>query len=129
MSRLRREKVEKVADDIPEQTLMGEKDADLLVVSWGGTYGAVSTAVKILQEQGKSIALAHFNYIMPLPKNTLDVLEGHKKIVVCELNQGQFVNYLRGRFDHLHMTQYNKIQGLPFTVTELVDHFKQLLAQ
>ena len=129
MTRLRREKVEKVADFIPEQKLEGDKDAELLVVSWGGTQGVVSTAVKALQNQGKSIAHAHFNYIMPLPKNTLSILEGHKKIVVCELNQGQFVNYLRGRFDHLHMTQYNKVQGLPFTVTELVDHFKQLLAQ
>ncbi len=129
MTKLRREKVEKIADHIPAQKIDGDADADLLVVSWGGTEGAVNTAVKMLQAQGKSIAHAHFNYIMPLPKNTKEVLEGHKKIVVCELNEGQFVNYLRGRFDHLSMKQYNKIQGLPFTVTELVDCFNQLLAE
>lgn len=129
MTRLRREKVERVANDIPEQTIDGDPNADLLVVSWGGTLGTVNTAVKELQAQGKSIAHAHFNYIMPLPKNTQQVLEGHKKIVVCELNEGQFVNYLRGRFDHLSMKQYNKVQGLPFTVSELTEHFNQLLAE
>lgn len=129
MTRLRREKVERVANDIPQQTIDGNPNADLLVVSWGGTLGTVNTAVKELQAQGKSIAHAHFNYIMPLPKNTQQVLEGHKKIVVCELNEGQFVNYLRGRFDHLSMKQYNKVQGLPFTVSELTEHFNQLLAE
>ena len=127
MTKLRREKVERIADHIPAQKIDGSENADLLVVSWGGTEGAVNTAVKLLQAQGKSIAHTHFNYIMPLPKNTREVLEGHKKIVVCELNEGQFVNYLRGKFDHLSMKQYNKIQGLPFTVTELVDCFNQLL--
>lgn len=129
MTKLRREKVEKVANRIPEQTIDGAADADLLVVSWGGTQGVVNTAVKALQNQGKSIAHAHFNYIMPLPKNTRTILENHKRIVVCELNEGQFVNYLRGKFDHLSMKQYNKVQGLPFTVSELTDHFKQLLAE
>lgn len=129
MTRLRREKVERVANDIPLQTIDGASDADLLVVSWGGTEGVVNTAVKALQEKGKSIAHTHFNYIMPLPKNTREILEGHKQIVVCELNEGQFVNYLRGKFDHLSMKQYNKMQGLPFTVTELADHFNQLLAK
>lgn len=129
MTRLRREKVERVANYIPEQTIDGDPNADLLVVSWGGTLGTVNTAVKELQAQGKSIAHAHFNYIMPLPRNTQQVLEGHKKIVVCELNEGQFVNYLRGRFDHLSMKQYNKVQGLPFTVSELTEHFNQLLAE
>lgn len=129
MTRLRREKVEKIADCIPEQKVDGDANADLLVVSWGGTEGAVNTAVKALQDEGKSIAHAHFNYIMPLPKNTAKVLEGHKKIVVCELNEGQFVNYLRGKFDHLSMKQYNKIQGLPFTVSELTECFEKLLAE
>ena len=127
MVRLRREKVERVALDIPEQTLFGDKNADLLVVSWGGTEGAVRSAVEALQEQGASIAHAHFNYVMPLPRNTEEILSGHKKIVVCELNEGQFVNYLRGKFAHLPMQTYNKVQGLPFTVHELVECFKNLL--
>ena len=127
MTRLRREKVERLAERIPEQTVDGDPKADVLVVSWGGTLGAVNSAVKILQNQGKNIAHAHFNYISPLPCNTHEVLSGHKKVVVCELNEGQFVNYLRGKFDDLNFKQYNKMQGLPFTVGELVDTFKALL--
>ena len=127
MVRNRREKVERVALDIPEQTLFGDPKADLLVVSWGGTEGAVRSAVEAMQENGASIAHAHFNYIMPLPRNTEAILSGHKKVVVCELNDGQFVNYLRGRFAHIPMQTYNKVQGLPFTVHELVDCFKNLL--
>lgn len=127
MVRNRREKVERVALDIPEQTLFGKPDADLLVVSWGGTEGTVRSAVEAMQEQGASIAHAHFNYISPLPRNTEAILSGHKKVVVCELNEGQFVNYLRGKFAHIPMQTYNKVQGLPFTVHELVDCFKNLL--
>ncbi|MDE6106804.1 MAG: 2-oxoacid:acceptor oxidoreductase subunit alpha [Bacteroidales bacterium] len=127
MVRNRREKVERVALDIPEQTLFGDPKADLLVVSWGGTEGAVRSAVEAMQENGASIAHAHFNYIMPLPRNTEAILSGHKKVVVCELNDGQFVNYLRGKFAHIPMQAYNKVQGLPFTVHELVDCFKNLL--
>lgn len=127
MVRNRREKVERVALDIPEQTLFGKPDADLLVVSWGGTEGTVRSAVEAMQEQGASVAHAHFNYISPLPRNTEAILSGHKKVVVCELNEGQFVNYLRGKFAHIPMQTYNKVQGLPFTVHELVDCFKNLL--
>ncbi len=127
MVRNRREKVERVALDIPEQTLFGDPKADLLVVSWGGTEGTVRSAVEAMQENGASIAHAHFNYIMPLPRNTEAILSGHKKVVVCELNDGQFVNYLRGKFAHIPMQTYNKVQGLPFTVHELVDCFKNLL--
>lgn len=127
MVRNRREKVERVALDIPEQTIFGDPNADLLVVSWGGTEGAVRSAVEAMQEQGASVAHAHFNYISPLPRNTEAILSGHKKVVVCELNEGQFVNYLRGKFAHIPMLTYNKVQGLPFTVHELVDCFKNLL--
>lgn len=126
MVRLRREKVERVANYIPLQELNGEKDADVLVVSWGSGEGAVADAVGRLQQEGKSIAHANFNYIMPLPKNTKEILSGHKKIIVCELNEGQFVNYLRMNFEEYAFLQYNKVQGLPFTVNELVDKFNHL---
>ncbi|MEG1763374.1 MAG: 2-oxoacid:acceptor oxidoreductase subunit alpha, partial [Bacteroidales bacterium] len=114
MVRLRREKVEKVADMIPLQSVSGADKADVLVVSWGGTEGTVLTAVKELQAQGKSIAHAHFNYIMPLPRNTEEILKRYKKVIVCELNEGQFVNYLRMNFQYIPLLQYNKVQGLPF---------------
>lgn len=129
MVEYRKKKVEKVADRIPEQTIEGDKDADLLVVGWGGTEGALRCAVQELQAEGKSIAFTQFNYIMPLPKNTGDILRRHKKIIVCELNMGQFVNYLRMNFEGLCFLQYNKVQGLPFEVSELKEVFNKILGE
>ncbi|MDP1621938.1 MAG: 2-oxoacid:acceptor oxidoreductase subunit alpha [Bacteroidales bacterium] len=129
MTDLRAQKVEKVADFIPEQEIDGKPEGDLLVVSWGGTYGAVHSAVSQLQKEGKSISHAHFHYIMPLPKNTGTVLKGFKKIVVCELNSGQFVNYLRMKFPMPNISQFNKVQGLPFMINELSAKFNQLLEE
>lgn len=129
MVELREAKVQKVADFIPEQTIVGAPDADLLVVSWGGTYGAVLTAVEQLQNEGKSVAHAHFHHIMPLPKNTAQILANHKNILVCELNAGQFVNYLRMKHPEFKYRQYNKIQGLPFVVSELTEVFNQILEE
>lgn len=127
MVELREAKVQKVADSISLQLIDGDPDGDLLVVSWGGTYGAVSNAVKSLQKEGKKISHAQFKYIMPLPKNTSDVLKGFKKIIVCELNSGQFVNYLRMQLPEYKYKQYNKVQGLPFMVSELVLKLNQML--
>lgn len=129
MTFLREEKVQRVANYIPEQQVYGEDHADLLVVSWGGTHGVMLTVVEKLLEQGKSIALAHFKHIMPLPKNTENLLGRYKKIVVCEINNGQFVKYLRMNFPQFKYMQYNKIQGLPFMVAELEEKFNELLNQ
>lgn len=127
MTQLREEKVNRVADDIPQLELYGDADADLLVVSWGGTFGTVRSAVEEMRNEGKSVAHAHFDYIMPLPRNTEEVLYGHKEIVVCELNRGQFANYLRMNFSEYRIGQYNKVQGLPFTLVELEEKFNSLL--
>ena len=127
MTDLREAKIQKVADFIPFQEIVGEKEGDVLVVSWGGTRGTTQAAVEELQQAGKKISLAHFHYIMPLPKNTHEVLAGFKKIIVCELNSGQFVNYLRMKEPEFSYLQYNKVQGLPFTVNELVTKFTELL--
>ena len=127
MVRLREEKVQRVAEYIPELEVYGEDTGKLLVVGWGGTYGALVSAVGDMQKEGKSISLAQFNYIKPLPKNTLKVLKNFDKIVVCEINLGQFANYLRSRFPDLHLHQCNKIQGLPFMISELKDRFNQIL--
>ncbi|MFV0346186.1 MAG: 2-oxoacid:acceptor oxidoreductase subunit alpha [Bacteroidales bacterium] len=127
MSDLRQSKVDKVQEVIPDLELVGSKDADLLVVGWGGTYGHLIDAVRHMHKNNKSVALAHFNYILPLPKNTEEVLSRHKKIVVCELNNGQFASYLRDKVPGNTYLQYNKLQGLPFSVHELVEHFEQLL--
>ncbi|MEI6456834.1 MAG: 2-oxoacid:acceptor oxidoreductase subunit alpha [bacterium] len=126
---LRAAKVEKVADYIPDQPVDGPESGDLLVVSWGGTYGAVHSAVKKMQEEGKDISHAHFHHIMPLPKNTGKILKSYKKILVCELNSGQFINYLRMKFPQPNLYQFNKVQGLPFMINELTDKFNELLKE
>jgi 2-oxoglutarate ferredoxin oxidoreductase subunit alpha len=126
---IREAKVQKIADYIPPQTIEGDQCGEILVVSWGGTYGAVSNAVKKLRKEGMKIGHAHFKYIMPLPNNTSDVLSGFKKIIVCELNSGQFVNYLRMKLPGYNYKQFNKVQGLPFLVSELVLRFNQILEE
>lgn len=124
---LRQEKVDRVANYIPEQEIIGKKDADLLVIGWGGTYGAIYSAVKELQDEGRSISMAQFSYIQPLPKNTESIISGAKKRVICELNMGQFAMYLRSKFPRYEFTQYNKVQGLPFMISELKAKFIELL--
>ncbi len=120
-------KVKKVAEFIPEQDLIGDPAGDLLVIGWGGTYGALDSAVEELREEGKSISLAHFHYINPLPRNTRDVFRNFKKRIVCELNLGQFASYLRSKYPEFEYYQYNKDQGLPFTIRELKNKFNELI--
>ncbi|MBQ8543646.1 MAG: 2-oxoacid:acceptor oxidoreductase subunit alpha [Alistipes sp.] len=127
MTRTRAAKVALVADELPTPEVMGEKDADVLVIGWGGTRGHLQTAVSELQQEGKSISLLHFNYLNPMPHGVEELLKGHKKIVVCELNEGQFASYLRQQFQQFTFEQYNKTEGQPFTIVELKDKFNSLL--
>ncbi len=127
MSEIREEKVERVAKHIPELEIIGEDEGELLVVGWGGTYGVMLTALEKMREEGKKVSMAHFKHIKPLPSNTEEVLSRFKKIIVCEINLGQFVNYLRMRFPGIEFLQFNKIQGLPFLVGELKEKFEALL--
>ncbi len=119
MTGLREQKVQRVAEYIPLLKVEGPEKADLLVVGWGGSYGALISAVTDLEKEGKSVALAQFNYINPLPKNTEEVFSRYTKILVCELNMGQFVNYLRSKVPGHTYLQYNKIQGLPLFISEV----------
>jgi 2-oxoglutarate ferredoxin oxidoreductase subunit alpha len=123
----RNEKVQRIANRIPLQEITGENNGDLLVVSWGGTKGQLSVAVEKINETEKKVAHAHFTNIMPLPLNTEEVLSRYKKVLVCELNSGQFVNYLRTKFPQITYLQYNKVQGQPFTVEELVNEINKHL--
>lgn len=127
MVNIREDKVMRVANYIPEQEVVGEDSGDLLVVGWGGTEGMLNSAVGQMQKTGHKISLAQFNYIMPLPKNTTEIFSRFKKIVVCELNKGQFVNYLRMTHPEFKYLQHNKVQGLPFHVSELTQVFTKLL--
>ncbi len=123
----RAEKVARLANYIPDQTVIGDESGEVLIVGWGGTYGHLYTALKELHEQGKSVSLAHFDYIFPLPKNTAEVFSKFKKIIVCELNSGQFANYLRACHQQFQYHQHNKVQGQPFTVSEIVDAVNAIL--
>ena len=127
MVRMREEKVERVVSMVPDLEVTGEKNGDLLVIGWGSTFGQLYTAVIELQKEGYNISAAHFNYIKPLPKNTAEVFAGFKKLVVCELNSGQFANYLRMKHQKYTYHQYNKIQGLPFTIKEIKENCIKLL--
>jgi 2-oxoglutarate ferredoxin oxidoreductase subunit alpha len=129
MCEIRAKKVERVVDMLPELKVVGEESGDLLVVGWGGTLGHLDTAVRELQANGKKVSLAHFNYIKPLPANTAAVFAKYKKIVVCELNLGQFVAYLRDKMPEFSYHQFNKVQGLPFTIHELSAHFVKLMEE
>ncbi len=128
MVRIREEKVQRVANYIPDLEVQGEESGELLVVGWGGTYGSLTTAINQCQAQGRPVGHAHFSFIKPLPKNTAEVFGRFKKIVVCELNNGQLVNYLRGELPQFDYLQYNKIQGLPFRVAELTEKIADILA-
>jgi 2-oxoglutarate ferredoxin oxidoreductase subunit alpha len=122
MVKIRDAKVEAVAADVPDLKVIGSKTGDLLVIGWGSSHGHVVTAVTELQEEGYNVSAVNFNYIRPLPNNTAQVFEGFKKLVVCELNLGQFANYLRIKHQKYAYHQYNKVQGLPFTVREIKDY-------
>lgn len=127
MVKLREAKVQKIADEIPDLEVFGPKSGDLLVVGWGGSLGYLLTAVRELQKEGNKVSLVNFNYINPMPRNVREVFKQFKKITVCELNLGQFANYLRMKYQEFTYEQYNKVQGVPFTVKEIKEHcIKQL---
>jgi 2-oxoglutarate/2-oxoacid ferredoxin oxidoreductase subunit alpha len=119
MVRTRAEKVERVANYIPDQEIIGNGDGNMLVIGWGGTFGSMRTAVTELQHANRKIDFAHFNYINPLPRNTGELLRRYEKILVCELNLGQFASLLRSKFPGVNIISHTKVQGQPFLVTEL----------
>jgi len=127
MVNARQAKVEYVSNFLPELKVEGDETADMLVIGWGGTHGHLMSAVMNMNKDGKKIALAHFNYINPLPKNTIDVIQRYKKVVVCELNSGQFATFLRSKVPGVEFFQYNKVQGQPFTVAEFEADFSELM--
>jgi 2-oxoglutarate ferredoxin oxidoreductase subunit alpha len=127
MVHLRQEKVDKVADFIPLQTIdSGEESGDLLILGWGGTYGALRTATAQLIAQGYKVSHAHVRYINPFPKNLGELMGKFKTVVVPELNNGQLVKMIRDKY-FVDAIPYNKIQGLPFMSHEVITKIKQIL--
>jgi len=127
ITKIRAAKIELVKNKIPHLDLKFNSSGALLVVGWGGTYGSLFSAVKDLVNEEDSIGFVHFNYINPMPSNTEAVLRQFKTILVCELNNGQLSYLLQSRFEGLNIKQYNKIQGLPFSKSELKHEFKKYL--
>ena len=126
MVKERDEKVRRVADYVPELELHGSESDDILVLGWGGTFGHIYSAVEEAKAKGLKVSYAHFDYIYPLPKNTAEVLSKFDKILVCELNSGQSVNYLRAELPQFKYSQFNKVQGQPFLVSEIVSAIQSL---
>ncbi|MDY0097616.1 MAG: 2-oxoacid:acceptor oxidoreductase subunit alpha [Bacteroidales bacterium] len=127
MVNARAEKVARVAEKVPDLTVSGEDSGDLLVVGWGGSYGYRVMAVQELQAEGYKISNVTFNYLNPLPRNVREVFSRFRKIVVCELNLGQFASYLRMKYPEFIYEQVNKVQGLPFTVKDIKDKCLEIL--
>jgi len=122
----RQAKIDKISDFIPELEVLGDADAELLIVGWGGTFGHLCESMETMREGGKKVALAHFKFISPLPKNTAEVLLRYKKVVVTEQNNGQFANYLRSKVAGFNPYKFNRIKGQPFIVARLVEEFTKL---
>ena len=129
MVMLRRQKVANIANDIPELNIYGNADADTLLVGWGGTYGHLRSACEELNAEGTPVALAHFRYINPLPANTAEVLSRYKRVIVAELNTGMFADYLQCRYPDTRISRINKIQGQPFSVSELVEKTRKIMEE
>ena len=126
MTRKRQQKIDNIV--VPDLEVLGDKDdAELLIVGFGGTFGHLHAAMDELRAQGKKVALAHFKYICPLPKNTAEVMKKYKKVVVAEQNMGQLAAYLRMKVDGFVPYQFNEVKGQPFVVAELVDNFKTII--
>jgi 2-oxoglutarate/2-oxoacid ferredoxin oxidoreductase subunit alpha len=127
MVKTRAQKIRNVVEDVPDVEPFGSKSGDLLLVSWGGTYGSVRGAAEELVHQGKKVGHAHLRWLNPLPKNLGEVLRSYKKVLVPEVNDGQLAFYLRGKFPGIDPLQYNRIHGKPLKISELVGKALEVL--
>jgi 2-oxoglutarate/2-oxoacid ferredoxin oxidoreductase subunit alpha len=127
MVKIRQEKVDKIADYIPEQQLdSGPEKGQVLVLGWGSTYGAIKSAVSTLQSEGYAVSHAHLRYLRPFPRNLGQILNNFDKILIPEINNGQLIKIIRDQY-LVDAKAYNKIMGIPITKTELVVRIKEML--
>lgn len=127
MVQARQKKIDLIARNIPDVEVQGNPDADTLLIGWGGTYGHLYTAVEELNRSGKPVAFAHFRYICPLPANTAEVISRYKRVIVAELNNGQFADYLQAKNPMTDIKRINKVQGQPFLVQEIIDGVTKIM--
>jgi 2-oxoglutarate ferredoxin oxidoreductase subunit alpha len=127
MVKIRQEKVDKIAQHIPEQKLdNGPQEGDILVLGWGSTYGVIKTAVEELLAEGRSVAHAHLRYVRPFPKNLGDILKKYKTVLIPEINNGQLIKIIRDQY-LVDAKGYNKIMGVPITKMELIEEIKKYM--
>lgn len=127
MVKIREEKVNKIADYIPEQKIdSGEEKGKVLVIGWGSTYGVIKSACIELQAAGKSVSHAHIRYLRPFPKNLGDIIKNFETVVIPEINNGQLIKIIRDQY-FVDAKGYNKIMGVPITKTELVEELSKYL--
>ncbi len=126
MIRTRREKIDKIAESIPPLEVFGETTGELLLLGWGGTYGAITAAVENAQAKGLSVSSAHLRHLDPMPKNTGEVLSRFKKVLIPELNMGQLLMLIRAHF-LVDAIGFNKIQGKPFMICEIENKIEEIL--
>lgn len=125
----RKEKIDRIANDIPALDVLCNADADTLIVGWGGTFGHLYTAAEEMNKADKNVAFAHFRYINPLPANTAEVFAKYKRVIVAELNTGQFADYLQAKFPEAKISRINKVQGQPFLVKEIIDGVTKIMEE
>jgi 2-oxoglutarate ferredoxin oxidoreductase subunit alpha len=128
MVKMRQAKVDRIAEFIPPAAVDGDASGDVLVVGWGGTYGAIRSAVEAKRKEGKSVSHLHLKYLNPLQKNLGDILKNYRYVLVPELNLGQLSRILRSQY-LIPAIQLNKIQGLPFKSSEIEDKIDEILSR
>ena len=127
MVKIRQEKVDKIAEYIPEQQLdNGPEKGKVLVLGWGSTYGAIKSAVTELLAEGHEVTHAHLRYMRPFPKNLGEMLKNFEKVLIPEINNGQLIKIIRDQY-LVDAKGYNKIMGVPITKGELIEVIKQML--
>jgi 2-oxoglutarate ferredoxin oxidoreductase subunit alpha len=124
--RIRADKVAGVADSIPDAEVFGPDRGDLLVIGWGGTYGAIRAAVEHMQQQGRSVASLHLRHLNPFPRNLGNVIGRYRQVLVPELNMGQLAMLLQARFP-VRVVTLNKVQGQPFKIREVSEKIRSIL--
>jgi 2-oxoglutarate ferredoxin oxidoreductase subunit alpha len=126
MVKLRQEKIDRAANDIPPVEIFGEQTGKVLVLGWGSTYGSITSAVEKMQREGKSVSCAHLRHLNPFPKNLGEVLRGFETVIVPEMNLGQLCTMIRAKY-LVDAVAFSKVKGRPFQIREIVRKVEEYL--
>jgi 2-oxoglutarate ferredoxin oxidoreductase subunit alpha len=126
MVKLRQEKIDRVANDIPNVEVMGEKSGKVLVLGWGSTFGSITSAVEKMQREGKSVSSAHLRHLNPFPRNLGEVLSSFETVIVPEMNLGQLCTMIRAKY-LVDAVPFSKVKGRPFQIREIIRKVEEYL--